>query len=49
MKYKRFEDLPVWNDAAGLAAKLFPWTAQTVFRGPGDLANQIQRCPVDFQ
>ena len=48
MKYKRFEDLPVWNDAAGLAAKVFPWTAQPVFRGLGDLANQIQRAALSI-
>lgn len=41
MKYKRFEDLPVWKDAAGLAAEIFSWTRQPVFKGKGDLANQI--------
>ena len=43
MKYERFEDLPVWQAAADLAAKMFGWTAQAWFRGKGDLANQLQR------
>ncbi len=43
MKYERFEDLPVWNAAADLAADVFRWSAKPVFRGKGDLANQIQR------
>jgi len=43
MTYKRFEDLPVWNDAAQLAADLFEFTRHPAFRGRGDLANQMQR------
>ena len=43
MKYERFEDLPVWQAAADVAAKMFGWTAQAWFRGKGDLANQLQR------
>ena len=43
MKYDRFEDLPVWQAAADLAAEMFSWTSQPVFRGKGDLANQLQR------
>jgi four helix bundle protein len=43
MKYKRFEDLPVWQAAADVAAKMFGWTALAWFRGKGDLANQLQR------
>lgn len=42
-KYERFEDLPVWQAAADLAAKMFDWTNQTWFRGKGDLSNQLQR------
>ncbi|QDT08568.1 hypothetical protein [Stieleria marina] len=41
--YKRFENLPVWQAAADLAAAMFPWTIFPVFRGKGDLANQLQR------
>jgi four helix bundle protein len=43
MKYERFEDLPVWKAAVGLAARMFDWTKHDVFRGKGDLANQLQR------
>ena len=43
MKYERFEDLPVWQVAADLAAKLFEWTIHRAFRGKGDLANRMQR------
>ncbi len=43
MKYERFEELPVWQLAADLAAKIFEWTQQPAFRGKGDLANQLQR------
>jgi len=48
MKYERFEDLPVWNDAADLAARMFPWTNQSCFRGLGDLANQLQRATLSI-
>lgn len=41
--YKRFEDLPVWQISADLAARMFPWTKAPMFRGMGDLANQMQR------
>lgn len=43
MKYERFEDLPVWKDAAMLSADVFRWSSQSIFKGKGDLANQIQR------
>jgi len=43
VKYKRFEELPVWKDAAAMAAEMFRFSAQPVFRGKGDLANQLQR------
>jgi len=43
MRYERFEDLPVWQAAVDLAARMFHCTAQTWFRGKGDLANQLQR------
>ena len=48
MKYERFEDLPVWLLAAQLAADLFRWSAQPVFRGKGDLANQLQRATLSI-
>ncbi|MBC7817854.1 MAG: four helix bundle protein [Planctomycetaceae bacterium] len=43
MKYERFEDLPVWQAAADLAAKMILWTAHPWFRGQGDLKSQLQR------
>jgi four helix bundle protein len=48
MKYDRFEDLPVWKVAAELAAKMFRWSAQSAFRGKGDLANQLQRATLSI-
>ena len=48
MKYKRFEDTPVWQQAADLAAEMFEWTAQSIFRGKGDLANQLQRATLSI-
>lgn len=46
--YKCFEDLPVWNKAADLAAFMFEWTRREEFRGKGDLANQIQRATLSI-
>lgn len=43
MKYKRFEDVPVWNDATGLSVRIFAITEDKSFRFKGDIANQIQR------
>jgi len=48
MKYERFEDLPVWQLAADLAAQMFSWTQQPFFRGQGDLANQLQRATLSI-
>ena len=33
MKYRRFEDLPVWKDAIELAVRTFALTAKPCFRG----------------
>jgi four helix bundle protein len=46
--YGSFEELPVWQLAADLAAKIFPWTSASCFRGQGDLANQIQRATLSI-
>lgn len=46
--YRRFEDLPVWNKAADLAATIFEFTAIPEFRGKGDLANQLQRATLSI-
>lgn len=48
MKYSRFEELPVWRCSADLAASLFRWTAQSCFRGKGDLNSQIQRAALSI-
>ena len=48
MKYQRFEDLPVWQLAADLAAKMFEWTQNPSFRAKGDLANQLQRATLSI-
>lgn len=48
MKYKRFEDLPVWQIAGRMAAKMFRWSSHTLFRGKGDLANQLQRATLSI-
>jgi four helix bundle protein len=43
MKYSNFEELPVWQDAISLTAKVFHLTDDTSFRNKGDIANQLQR------
>jgi len=43
MKYKNFEEVPVWQAAVDLAAKIFAVTEDKAFRFRGDIANQIQR------
>ncbi len=48
MKYNRFEELPVWQLSADLAARIFSWSSAPVFRGKGDLANQIQRATLSI-
>ncbi len=48
MNYKRFEDLPVWQAAADMAAKMFVWTGDNRFHGKGDLANQLQRATLSI-
>ena len=48
MTYERFEDLPVWKDAAALAATIFRWSNQPVFRGKGDISNQLQRAALSI-
>lgn len=48
MTYKRFEDVPVWNDAADLAAELYEFTGDAAFRRKGDLANQMERAALSI-
>jgi four helix bundle protein len=46
MRYKRFEDLPVWNTAIELAVAVFALTAQTQFKSQRGLRDQIERAGV---
>ncbi len=50
MKYKRFEDLPVWKDAIEFAVKVFEFStkAASEYRGVGDLKNQLERAAVSI-
>ncbi|CAN5521100.1 hypothetical protein BH20ACI3_BH20ACI3_09480 [soil metagenome] len=46
MKYKRFEDLPVWKDAIELAVRVFALTAKPVFRPYTGVRDQVERASV---
>jgi four helix bundle protein len=48
MKYSRFEEIPVWQDAAALSVTVFELTSARAFRRLGDLANQIQRATLSI-
>jgi four helix bundle protein len=48
MTYDRFEDTPVWQVAADLAAAIFDWVKHPLFRGKGDLADQLQRAALSI-
>ena len=43
MTYKRFEELPVWQDAARLARQVFDLVEDRAFQMRGDLASQLSR------
>ena len=46
MKYKRFEDLPVWKAAIEIAVRIYAMTAKENFKGHGSLRDQIERASV---
>jgi four helix bundle protein len=46
MRYKRFEDLPVWNTAIDLAVNVYDLTDKTQFRRRHSLRDQIERAAV---
>ena len=46
MRYKRFEDLPVWNTAIELAVAVFALTSQRPFKSQYSLRDQIERAAV---
>jgi four helix bundle protein len=43
MKYERFEDLPVWQAASGLAVRIFALGEKTSLRRHRSLRDQIER------
>ena len=43
MQYKRFEDLPVWQEAAELARSMYEFTALDPFRSHPGLRDQLER------
>ena len=46
MRYKRFEDLPVWNAAIELAVQVYELTSKPQFRSRYSLKDQIERAAV---
>jgi four helix bundle protein len=48
MKYSRFEELPVWQAAIGLAERVFRLTAAPGFQAQGDLRSQLQRAALSI-
>src|SRR2546428_3645886 len=46
MKYRRFEELPVWNDAIDLAVQAYALTAKPEFNSQHSLKDQIERAAV---
>jgi four helix bundle protein len=48
MKYKRFEELPVWQDAIELAVRIYDLTARPGFKGYYTLKDQLERAGVSI-
>ena len=48
MKYNRFEELPVWQDAIELAVRIFNLTSQPEFSREFTLKDQIERAGVSI-
>jgi four helix bundle protein len=46
MKYKNFEDLPVWQDAIELAVRVYDLTARPQFKGYYTIKDQLERASV---
>ena len=46
MRYKRFEELPVWNDAIDLAIQVYDLTSKRELRSHWSLKDQIERAAV---
>jgi len=43
MNYQRFEDLPVWQEGAGLARSMYEFTEDDIFRRHFGLRDQLER------
>lgn len=43
MKYGRFEELPVWQEAIRLGQEIYLLTRDSFFTQPGDLRSQLRR------
>ncbi len=48
MKYKRFEELPVWRAAIEAAVRVYAMTAKGDFKGQHSLRDQIERAAVSI-
>jgi four helix bundle protein len=48
LRYQRFEELPVWNDAIELALRLITLSQSGVFHGIGDLKSQLERATISI-
>lgn len=48
MKYRRFEELPVWQDAIELAVRTFSLTARSCFRSHSRLRSQLEAAVVSI-
>ncbi len=48
MKYRRFEDLPVWQDAADLAVKVYDFTEAEPLKRHHGLRDQLERATLSI-
>ena len=48
MKYTRFEELPVWQEAIELAVRIFELTSKPEFKGFYSLKDQLERAGVSI-
>ena len=48
MKYSRFEELPVWQDAIELAVRVFEMTARPSFRRYASVRDQLERASMSI-
>ncbi len=48
MKYRRFEDLPVWNDAVEFARLMYEFTALHPFQRHPGLRDQLERAALSI-